>query len=80
MSAVDSPSLPPTVSFSHIHLYVDSMETLETYKALEAKLNNFSGVAASIVKDADAKCLIFHAWAHQAGLRTDCAAATPRPR
>jgi hypothetical protein len=33
--------LRPKVSFSHVHFYVDHLDDLEEYKALEAQLNNF---------------------------------------
>lgn len=33
----------PKVSFSHLHLYVDELKDLETYKDLEDRLNGFVG-------------------------------------
>ena len=37
-----SSSINVQVSFSHIHLYVDTLEDISVYKELENKLNNFS--------------------------------------
>jgi len=32
---------PPSVSFSHVHLYVDALESVQKYKDLEGKINQF---------------------------------------
>jgi len=37
----------PLVSFSHVHLYVDSVKGLDEYKKLEGKLNEFCSISAS---------------------------------
>jgi hypothetical protein len=44
----DSMKKKETVSFSHVHLYVDKVEDLGVYKVLEAQLNDFSVKAKSV--------------------------------
>ena len=45
------------VSFSHVHLYVDELEELGVYKALEDRLNLFADKATDIGADDTAYCI-----------------------
>jgi len=50
---LSSSAASEAVSFSHVHLYVDALEDLKDYKALEDRLNLFAGKAKELdVKDA----------------------------
>ena len=42
-----SKSRVPTVSFSHVHIYVDHLDDLKAYKDLEDRLNSFCQVNTS---------------------------------
>jgi len=45
----------PTVSFSHVHLYCDSLKDLGDYKKLEQKLNAFVGEAGAVLRTTEAR-------------------------
>ena len=51
----DNGSLEERVSFSHIHLYVDSVEDVDVYKKMEANLNHLSSRIAEMVEDGNDK-------------------------
>jgi len=58
MDQIEDLPIPPTMGFSHIHLYVDNLKPLEHYKAYEDLCNKFSKTANTHIKNPAAKCIV----------------------
>ena len=66
----------PLVSFSHVQLYVDHVESLHVYKALEDKLNAFAEAAKSCATLEEKKTL-WTATSHPADTTEPPSSSTP---